>query len=797
MKNRMRLVIAETIAVLCAATALWPVYDSDGWILPVALVIVVVMAGGELLRRVGMPRVLVPFGSLAVLLIWLVATRARDVAPLGLLPSPASMTRLTDLLSSGFDDVQNDAAPVPTSPGLLLLAVGGLGLTAVVVDVVAVTLRRPALAGLPLLIVYAVPGSVAPSGVPWLAFVLGAAGYLGLLLAESRDRVGRWGRLLGANRTRVVSNPLSVVGRRVGGTALAVAVLVPALVPGLDGQVLRIGDGGDGSGTGTGRIGASANPLVNLTRDLGRRDQVKLFTMDVPLPPGGPQQIDPDPAPYMRTTVYTTFTGTTWTHTQAIDNGRSRDGALAPGWNSTPAGEPRPVDVSTTKQARVKYLPTPYGATTVSSLDGDWFKSNDSHEIVALGKTNAADMDYTVRQVEPRIDATKLLEVKNVNRGRELVDTHGLGDLPDVQGAIKEAVGDEGRPFGQALLLQSYLSDRDRFSYDPTAPESTDQKSLLESFLEQKRGFCVHYATAMVLMARELGIPARFAVGYLPGRGESAGGKTRYTVTSLESHAWPELYFEGYGWLRFEPTPRTDVAPQKPSYAEADSPAELTASAVATPTTTATTSPSASASAKSDERPDKETIAPAAGAASGGSGGSHTPLLTAGAVVLVLALALAPALARRRLRSRRLRVGGTSAGVVAAWDEVCDVAIDVGLGRLVGAQTPRQYAAALVRTTGMRLEEASPLSTLLQAYERARFADPAAALPEVGMQAREVSAALVSGSDSTDRFRARWIPRSTWAGLRSGVTGLAVSTSRTMGTAAAKLSLRSLRPRRG
>ena len=66
-----------------------------------------------------------------------------------------------------------------------------------------------------------------------------------------------------------------------------------------------------------------------------------------------------------------------------------------------------------------------------------------------------------------------------------------------------------------------------------------------------KQGYCVQFATAMTMMARAAGIPARMATGFLPG----SATQGVWTVTAADAHAWPELYLDGVGWTRFEPTP--------------------------------------------------------------------------------------------------------------------------------------------------------------------------------------------------------------------------------------------------
>ena len=94
---------------------------------------------------------------------------------------------------------------------------------------------------------------------------------------------------------------------------------------------------------------------------------------------------------------------------------------------------------------------------------------------------------------------------------------------------------------------------RDNITYQDTVQPPPDNVDPIEWFLfTYKKGFCNYYATAEVLMLRSLGIPARMAVGYAEG-GFDADTNT-FTIRRRDSHAWPEVYFNGYGWVEFEPT---------------------------------------------------------------------------------------------------------------------------------------------------------------------------------------------------------------------------------------------------
>lgn len=106
-------------------------------------------------------------------------------------------------------------------------------------------------------------------------------------------------------------------------------------------------------------------------------------------------------------------------------------------------------------------------------------------------------------------------------------------------------------PYSTALDITRYL--RITVDYSRTLPEIPSNVDPLEWFLfDEKSGFCNYYASAQVLMLRSVGIPARLAVGYAQGEFDPA--TNTYTVLVRDSHAWPEVYFPGYGWVIFEPT---------------------------------------------------------------------------------------------------------------------------------------------------------------------------------------------------------------------------------------------------
>ncbi len=105
-------------------------------------------------------------------------------------------------------------------------------------------------------------------------------------------------------------------------------------------------------------------------------------------------------------------------------------------------------------------------------------------------------------------------------------------------------------PYDRALAIEAALRE---FPYSLDVPPPPAGQEIVSWFLfEQREGYCDYYATAMVVLARLAGIPARLAVGYATGNYEREN--ERYVVTELSAHSWPELYFPSVGWVPFEPT---------------------------------------------------------------------------------------------------------------------------------------------------------------------------------------------------------------------------------------------------
>jgi transglutaminase-like putative cysteine protease len=123
--------------------------------------------------------------------------------------------------------------------------------------------------------------------------------------------------------------------------------------------------------------------------------------------------------------------------------------------------------------------------------------------------------------------------------------------LPErVKDLALEITQDYDNAYDKATALERYLRE---YEYNEKIAEPPSNVDRVDYFLfDLKEGYCNYYASAMVVMARSLGIPARMAAGYARGDWEADG--QFYRVRQHHSHAWPEVYFPRFGWIEFEPT---------------------------------------------------------------------------------------------------------------------------------------------------------------------------------------------------------------------------------------------------
>ncbi len=766
MNGRTRLALFAGLATLLATVSLGAVFQDASWFLPCLGAVLTVAATGEAARRSSLPRLVVPLVQLAGLAILFTLIYARTDAVLGFLPGPGAIEDLRAVAERGFTDIARFAAPVRTYEGIVALAVGGVGLVAWLVDTLAVTLRRAALAGLPLLAMHAVPVAVLADGVGWAPFAVGGAGYLALLLADSRERVSRWGRPIGRSlsdraaargyRGEIETAPLGQVGRRVGAAALGLAIVVPPLLPGLDEGVL----GGTGSGFGLGGSGGTItviNPIVDLQRDLTRPENREIIRV----------RTDSANPGYLRMVTLDTFNGTSWIPAELRARGEQDvDEGLPPpiGLGAGVARQTVRSQISVGELMDPR-LPLPYPAIAIE-VEGDWRYDTLTRNVFSY-RNDTRGLQYAVNSLEVDPEVEQLRNAPSAPPEFIAAYTQLPEQLPlRLREELKRITEDLASDYDKALAIQQWLRT---FAYDLSV-RSGNGTDALASFLQDRRGYCEQFAATMAIMARLEGIPARVNVGFATGRRLPDG---TWSVTLHDAHAWPELYFSGVGWVPFEPTPRADGLTPPPVYASADleplslEDEEANAGGGGGRNQNfggSTTGQGSGLSAVQLERlaasVDPSVAAPELGAEEE-QAATGTPRVLVFVALGALALLFVPAIARLAIRRRRwARSSDPRRHAQAAWAEVRDVARDLGYA-WDPAMTPRRTGLDLAQRARLSAGGEESLHRVIRAVERARYAREPGEMHDLRADVERVHRGLADARSKRVRWQAQLLPAST------------------------------------
>jgi hypothetical protein len=676
------------------------------------------------------------------------------------LPTFETLGLAARLVREAVATAQANAAPAPASPGLIFVVGFSLGLVALAVDYLAVTRRSPALAGLPLLAVFLAAVANSSSSLSFIYFVAAAAMWLLLVGRAGGALLGQWG-----NTTTVAQTPaptdlearsvqeFASVARMLAVVALVAAVAVPIVLPQAPATFLLSGLGRSQSATGGAGKSIGFSQSVDLAADLQSQSKAPVLQYTT---------TDTSPPP-LRVAVGSYY--------------RPEKGLWLP-W-----GRPAPI-LSTNPE-----IPEPAGLA--ASVPRQTFVFNFSHNQLAdpnlaapyplvqadlSGVAWGADFVTQNIQVAQRPDSYKtsywrleptvaMLEsapsLRERNRNLFELDLALSGPYVDtVTRLTDQLIAGKVSPYDKAMAIQQYLRADGGFTYSLTlTPPAKDQDRLgidpLTNFLATKQGYCVQFATAMVMMSRAAGIPARMALGFLPG----TRTKGVWTVRAADAHAWPELYLDGIGWTRFEPTPSSRAAP--PRYAV----------------------PAASTGTSPSDRPTGSATAPGPlGTARKDTGGSPTgssankqvglspaalvqrlthgwgPVLLAGLIGLIGLLAV-PAAAWWR-RRRRLRTAGSPAErVEVEWELLTSSLGDFGIAP-APSRTPRQLRDYYERRGALEGSASEALGRLVQTLERSRYAASPAPAADLSADARQVVRAVASTQRRRDRLRAALWPSS-------------------------------------
>ncbi|HYN94171.1 MAG TPA: DUF3488 and transglutaminase-like domain-containing protein [Pilimelia sp.] len=814
MNNRRYMGVVAAAATLLSAAPLSAIFDQWTWLVQCAVAVALIAGAATLTRSLRAPlwvQLVAMAGTLLLTLTWMFPSGEEL---LGLIPTPGTLAGFGGLLVQAADEMRVNGVPVRDLRGLLFITVLGVGSVAIVVDMLAVSLRRPALAGLPMLAIYSVPVAVYTASVPPLPFVVGAAGFLWLLVADNVDRVRRFGRrFTGDGRDVDVwePSPLAAAGRRLAVVGVLLAVALPFAVPSIGtGLIDTLGPGaGNGSGAGGRQGGGRVDLFAELSGKLRQdevQDMVKVTT-------------DEKEPYYLRFAVADQVTAAGFRSQQPSGGplGKTLRDPRDAGSNDVQY-ERYSATVEITDKFNMPMLPVYSEPVSTDGIDSAWIYDQ-SRQMVYSNRARSVEKRYEFDYVRPRFTPAAL---RAANRAQPDSPYIRLPQrVPEVDEILQGLIAGKTTVYDKVLAIHQHFSTENGFRYSLETTQGNSGSAIFD-FLSSKVGFCEQYAAAMAWLVRSANIPARVAFGFTNGNKRDGNA---YTLTNRNLHAWTEVNFAGIGWVPFDATPtRQVVGTVDPAWApDPDRPAEPTPSAG--PTAAPGVDPGASAGA--GPGPDRNRGEDVGGGSLATPGTSNWPWWTLAVAVPVVLLLMLPALRRRLVRRRRHarapvtvmataapddavddpagpRVGRPQIEVTgdpaqaradahAAWEELLDTLVDYRLP-VDPAQTPRVAAEWLVRYASLGQEPATGARTLGLAEERARYARDPLRSTELGRGLRAVRGALAARASRRDRLVATFMPPSVLRRWRAGLIDLGTQAVLTLGRW--RLSVLRLSPRR-
>lgn len=693
----------------------------------------------------------------------------------GLIPTAATPAAVGNELQIALELIRFGAAPVVASPGLVgVLAVVFVVLAALLVNGVGAS--RPLLATVPSLGFYLLCATLDRRPPTWWTptalVIVGAVAFLsaGLRSRGGRTRLRSTGRPLPTHNWPIAVAVVAVVA--LAGT-LSVARWAAAIPE--SGIVAWRNPTGFGGGL---FAGFSYNLFTSMQQDLAEESPEILFVARVS------ESAPPNNELYWKLITLDTFDGNYWLPAP-LDITRPSSPADWEAPDLAFTGDTVAVEAVVRIEAlRQNYLPVLYSPRDLATEDrllGQSYRSREDGSV----KFDARSQQGLLYSVTSQIPIPNFSIL--ASDGNELspmfqnAQAEGLFNLPAIQvakpepssrlnsvytqlpddfsdvirGLARQITAETSTNFEQGLVLEEFFRSNGAFVYDASASSGHSVLDLEEWLLNPesrnyRRGYCEQFASAMAIMARALGIPARVVIGFSPGTIETQGdGSEIIVVRARNAHAWVELFMAGQGWIRFDPTPRPDGSNPATTGALGFDPIGF----LPEPADPAQASGALPGSvAAIDRRFLEEGADPTLGTPLGATPTSRGPWVILAGVLLLLAAVPAVKVVRRGWRLRRLQRGD----LVAGWNELTDRLRDLGAGPWPSL-TPSEVAA-LVDDGVLPLAERVTAAV----YGHRRFQD--------GRSALRVAESSLRRRYSTGRWWLSWFrPETLLSGLKPAV----------------------------
>ncbi|MFT7476633.1 MAG: transglutaminase-like putative cysteine protease [Verrucomicrobiales bacterium] len=611
----------------------------------------------------------------------------------------------TDLELS-WEQFQSVSSPAEvTAPFLLLIAIV-VWVVAFLADWAAFRLRSPAEAMIPgaAVFIFGAFFSADQERVSTTIAVLVAA--LAFVLFHRLAETSTAGAWLGVGAAERGQASLLRVGTGLLAVTLIGGVTVAQALPGYDEPPLENFDPTTWDDPEDPRVVLS--PLVDIRSRLINQPDVEVFTVQSP---------EKD---YWRITSLDVFDGRIWRSKGSFEDAAGELDTDLPNGTAFVAVT-QTFDINRLGEI---WLPAAYEPTEVLSKPDDVeleYEPQSGTLIVNRETDNSDGLIYSLLSAVPSRDAASIAAA-GTGIPDEISDRYL--DLPDdfSERVIAQAdliVADATSPYEKALALQNYFRDPNLFQYSLDVSKGHSASRIEDFLFEVRAGYCEQFAGSYAAMARAVGLPARVAVGFTPG--EYDASIDAYRVTGKHAHAWPEVWIEDIGWLRFEPTPGRG-APRDEAYTGQEESQEGVAGPVS-PTTTAPSvnpnQPGPDATTIPQENPlTTTTLAPLSDRATSGIIGGVQGL-SATAIFLwlagisgVIALALTPLTygTWRARRQRRAVAHDPRRRIGLAWSESQAAVQLMGLP-VRASDTPRELVTRVAKKEPAAAEAITQLAT--------------------------------------------------------------------------------------
>jgi transglutaminase-like putative cysteine protease len=654
-------------------------------------------------------------------------------------------------LQAAADAFRSTAVPTAVIPGFVVAGALGAACAAFMGDWAAFRMRATTEAVLPSFSLFVLSAALAQghavvtAGAAWLGALL-------VLLLVRQSAVESPATTWFASRSRRGPGSVLALG---GVMVVAAVVLAVAIGPHLPGAtvhpVVSWRHSGGNRGNDAGNI---SSPLVDITSRLKSPQQTEVFTVRTAQPE------------YLRLTALSRFNGKTW----SADDTYQSLGGVIPEADTGLAALPADTDTTETAIAMVHvsalhspWLPAAYRPYRVSGAAGLRYAAASGS--IETDRATSDGLTYTVVSHSPTAKPAQLAASGWVDHHR--ADLQKYLDLPpSVPQAVRLLAQEHTRaaqgPYQAARMLEEWLRNPP-FQYSLDVPADESASALVDFLTKTQAGFCQQFSAAFAVLAREIGLPSRVAVGFTPG----VDRQGVYHVTNTDAHAWPEVWFSGIGWELFEPTPGRGSADPNAEAVTGVSPSASESGV--TPTTApgaTTTAPRSPTTAPSVQAPTSPTAA--TGTTHHSSWRTAVALAFASlAAALAWAVALAGiawAVAARRRRHAR----SPAARVTLAWSLARESIASMGVPAHEW-DTPTEFADR-VRRTSLPQPPIAAVARLAELQGRASYSREGAT--EGDVEAAEAASAVVRqaasvGQRSWKRVRLAADPRPVIAALRA------------------------------